>query len=191
MLFTEPETEFIGLLAQGLNRQEICRAMQIDHEQYWTFWNRVSDKAEVVDDPVDNNIASLLAFERSRAAALSAQLFASEARLRALMEISPQAILIADGHSGKILQVNDAAIRLFGYQRAELIGMIVEEFVPPDQRDLHLKQRTGFLRSIRKREIGYHPEIIALTKDGLRVNLSIGLTATPTTDDVMVVCTPC
>ena len=61
-----------------------------------------------------------------------------------------------------------------------------EELVPEDVRSLHVKQRTGFLNSIRKREIGYHPPIFAKRKDGSRIELNIGLTATPTSDDVEV-----
>jgi hypothetical protein len=45
------------------------------------------------------------------------------------------------------------------------------------------------LRSVRKREMGYHPPITGLKRYGTEVRMSIALTATVKDDDVMVVCT--
>jgi len=38
--------------------------------------------------------------------------------------------------------------------------------------------------------MGYHPPIEALRKDGSKIWLEIGLTATQASEDVMVVCRP-
>ncbi|OFW61904.1 MAG: hypothetical protein A2133_03125 [Actinobacteria bacterium RBG_16_64_13] len=47
----------------------------------------------------------------------------SEERYRQLFELESNAIVVADGESGRILEVNSAAIALYGYSRAEFLSM--------------------------------------------------------------------
>ena len=54
-----------------------------------------------------------------------------ENALAALMDSAPDGILILDP-DGKIVLANDAAERLFGYARNELVGEPVEFLVPLD-----------------------------------------------------------
>lgn len=134
--------------------------------------------------------AALLHHERSLRRRLEREAWAAEARLDALMDIAPEAILLVQGRTGEILQANNQAQIIFGYSAAELVGMSVEMLVPADQREIHVAYRKGFLSSVRKRALGYHPEIHALRRDGTTIELDIALTATPATDDVLVVCCP-
>ena len=55
-----------------------------------------------------------------------------QARFRELLEAAPYAILDCDG-DGRILIVNAAAERLFGYSQAELLERRVEELIPRPQ----------------------------------------------------------
>jgi PAS domain S-box-containing protein len=119
---------------------------------------------------------------------LEGEIWAGEARLNALMDIAPEAIVLANGRSGRILKANHQASVIFGYTLRELVGLPVEALVPSDLHDIHVKYRQGFLHNVRKREMGYHPPIQAVRKDGSLVELDIALTATAATDDVMVVC---
>ena len=56
----------------------------------------------------------------------------SEARLRQLLEVAPEAILEVDAQ-GKILLVNEAAEQMFGYSREELLALNVDALVPEAQ----------------------------------------------------------
>jgi hypothetical protein len=67
--------------------------------------------------------------------------------------------------------------------------MSIEDLVPREHRGIHPAYRLGFLASMRKRNIGYHPPIFAVRSDGKHVELSIGLTCSSADEDVMVVCT--
>ncbi len=58
----------------------------------------------------------------------------SDAQFRLLFEHSPDAIFLED-LDGNVLDVNDAACRLHGRSREELVGMNVLELVPPALRD--------------------------------------------------------
>jgi PAS domain S-box-containing protein len=60
---------------------------------------------------------------------------ASETRFRVLFEHSPDAMFVED-ESGHVLDANEAAARLHGVTRAELIGKHVTDLVPPGHRDV-------------------------------------------------------
>lgn len=111
-----------------------------------------------------------------------------EARFQALMAILPQAVLVIDGRTGMIKGGNDYACHLFGYTMEKLLSISVEELVPVEIRAVHPAYRLGFLRSVRKREMGYHPPIFGVRADGTKIEMAIALTATTADDDVMVVC---
>ena len=57
------------------------------------------------------------------------ELSVSETRLRSVLSVAADAILVID-ESGKILQANPAASRIFGYDLDELLGGPVEKIMP-------------------------------------------------------------
>ncbi|HPA21242.1 MAG TPA: PAS domain S-box protein [Verrucomicrobiae bacterium] len=61
-----------------------------------------------------------------------ATLLESEARYRLLFDANPSACLVFDGKTGGFLVVNDGAVVRYGYSRAELLKMRIE--------DLHLEE---------------------------------------------------
>jgi PAS domain S-box-containing protein len=62
--------------------------------------------------------------------------------LLAVLDAVPDAILGVDA-DGRVLFVNDPAVRLFGYPAAEVVGRPVEVLVPVDLRDRHVLWREG------------------------------------------------
>lgn len=187
--FSKEELRILELLGEGLSEHEISESLQIGDDEFKVLFQALSDKIDWYEPKTTEGLSQALLFERSRRARLLGQLHASESRFHALMDLTPNGVLIVDGHSGKVLHANPQCEDFFGYTPRELVGMEVEKLIAEDKRELHIKQRTGFLRSIRKREIGYHPPIHALQKNGSVMELVIGLIATSTSDDVMVICT--
>ena len=53
----------------------------------------------------------------------------SEARYRALAEATLEAMCIHEG--GRVLEVNAAAVALFGYPREEVVGMLLDDLIDP------------------------------------------------------------
>lgn len=70
-----------------------------------------------------------------RVAERTAELSASEARLRTLVENAPEAIVVFDGQSGRFEMVNENAVRLYGRSREELLRLRPGEVSPPFQPD--------------------------------------------------------
>jgi PAS domain S-box-containing protein len=58
-----------------------------------------------------------------------------EEQYRTLVEHAPEAIVVFDIETGQFVDVNDNAVKLFGYEREELIGMSPDALSPPTQPD--------------------------------------------------------
>ena len=65
----------------------------------------------------------------------TAELQASEARMRTLVEHAPEAIVVFDAATGRFTQVNENATRLYGRSREELLGMTPTDVSPEKQAD--------------------------------------------------------
>lgn len=80
-------------------------------------------------------------------------------RLALLLNHSPDALVCVD-EDGLIVLANDEACVLFGYDRQELVGKKVEELLPSDSRERHVKDRSNFFE---------HPSTLHLSdRQGLR-----------------------
>ena len=77
----------------------------------------------------------------------------SDAYFRNLLESAPDAMIIID-ESGRIVIANGQAITMFGYPRADLIGMQIEELMPAKYRDRHIDHRGSYIAAARIRPMG-------------------------------------
>lgn len=179
---TESDREILRLLSEGLSDHELKLKLRIPQEDLDEAAARISARAEVESDDAGRYYEQAL---RKRA---ERQNHSLHARFAALMEILPHAILVVDGRTGIIKEFNDKACEVFGYSREEMNGLSVEELVPENKKSIHHAYRLGFLASVRKREMGYHPPIFGIRRDGVKIEMAIALTATTADDDVMVVC---
>jgi two-component system sensor kinase FixL len=94
--------------------------------------------------------------------------------LRVLVEASPTALLMVDT-SGSITLVNGQAETVFGYSRAELLGMNVDALVPSRYRDWHVGDRAAYAADATVRAMGAGRELFARRKNGTEVPVEIAL----------------
>jgi PAS domain S-box-containing protein len=85
----------------------------------------------------------------------------SEEKYRSLVETSPDLIYITDRNSGKILDLNAAAIKALGYSRDDVIGKVSGNRVVPSQREAY-NQEFERLKKIGR----YSGEFDVRKKDG-------------------------
>ena len=71
--------------------------------------------------------------------------------------------------------MNAEAERAFGYSRAELLSMRVEELVPDRFRHAHQGYRDGFFAAPDTRGMGVGRELFGLRKDGTEIPIELGL----------------
>ena len=83
----------------------------------------------------------------------------------ALVESALEGIVIMDD-KGRILDVNPAAEKIFGYRSEHVIGCTVsEKLIPPSKRKAHENGLTSFLTTGEKKMIGCRVEITAMRSD--------------------------
>ncbi len=112
--------------------------------------------------------------------ALDQALRMREKQMRQLLEAAPDAILQID-REGRIVLANDAAETTFGYTRAELSQMLVDELVPMVSRGAHVRDRTNYAEQPITRPMGGGLQLKAQRKDGTLIPVEISLS--PSRDD--------
>ncbi len=111
----------------------------------------------------------------------------NEERFENLFEASPDGFLIVDG-SGRITLVNRKADLLFGYSRAELLEMTVEDLIPKDSVLDHASRRSEFMMAKVSRPMGARGvPLFARRKDGTTFRVAISLSPIETSEGEMVV----
>jgi PAS domain S-box-containing protein len=92
----------------------------------------------------------------------------SEAQYRLLFESNPQPMWVYDVETLRFLAVNDAAVRHYGYSRAEFLEMTIKDIRPPEEVQLlsdYLAAATG--------ELDHAGEWRHRTKDGTTITVEI------------------
>ncbi|MEO8149478.1 MAG: PAS domain-containing sensor histidine kinase [Bacteroidia bacterium] len=95
--------------------------------------------------------------------------------LEALFEHATESIIVVDEH-GKILLVNPATEKLFGYRQKELTDKTVEFLLPQRYADKHIENRENYNKHPHARGMGIGMDLYARKKDGLEFPVEISLT---------------
>ncbi len=99
-------------------------------------------------------------------------------RFQTLLETAPDAIVEVDSN-GKLVMLNAAVDRLFGYKREELIGLSVEILIPEAMRHSHVKHRGDYMDHPGIRPMGIGMELLARRKDGSEFPVEVSLSPVP------------
>ena len=116
--------------------------------------------------------------ERDVAEARAAELAASEARQRAILEAALDGVLSID-QQARITYANTAAEQIFGYRADELIGRpLAEAIVPPSLRQAHRDGFARYLATGEARILDQRIEITAMRADGSEFPAELTITRT-------------
>lgn len=103
-----------------------------------------------------------------------------EDRANRIFEAAPTAMLVVR-ETGAIESANTAAMRLFGYNWDQLVGMSVDRLLPAHLRQAHALHRQQYGQDPRARSMGIGKTLAAIRADGTGFPVEIGLT--PLKDD--------
>lgn len=98
----------------------------------------------------------------------------SEENTRSLLDAASLGIIGVDAR-GRIVLVNPAAERMFGYTREELLGETMELLVPEGLRARHTGHRAAFHRNPHPRPMGLGMDLSARRKDGVEFPVEVSL----------------
>jgi PAS domain S-box-containing protein len=110
----------------------------------------------------------------------------SSMALEGFLEAAPDAIVVVD-RPGNIVIVNQLAERMFGYSRPELLGMQIDNLVPPRFRTPHAGYRSDYSREPRTRPMGEGRELSGRRRDGSEFPVEISLSPLQTETGTLVV----
>jgi PAS domain S-box-containing protein len=108
-----------------------------------------------------------------------------EAKFRDLLESTPDAIIMANP-TGRIVLANGQAERLFGYQKGELLGELVEMLLPERYHGGHVAHRSNYFATPRARSMGAGLELYGRRKDGVEFPVEISLSPLETDEGTLV-----
>lgn len=94
--------------------------------------------------------------------------------LNALFEHATEGIIIAD-KAGKIVKANPSVERLFGYDKGELTGKVIEDLVPRKYKEQHEKDRSNYNKNPHARAMGKNMDLFARRKDETEFPVEISL----------------
>lgn len=109
----------------------------------------------------------------------------AEDQFRLAIEAAPNGMMMVD-EQGKVVLVNAQIEQLFGYSRAEFVGMNVDQLLPERFRAGHDVTRASFFSKPHARPMGAGRELFARRKDGTEVPVEIGLSPIRTPSALLV-----
>jgi PAS domain S-box-containing protein len=107
------------------------------------------------------------------------------AQMRLAIEAAPNGMVMVD-ERGAITMVNSQLERMFGYDRAEMLGRTIEMLLPGRFREAHPGQRKDYLRSAETRAMGHGRDLFARRKDGTEFPVEVGLNPAATPEGTFV-----
>ncbi len=104
---------------------------------------------------------------------------------REIFQSMSEGILMVD-ESGKIVIANPIGEQIFGYDKNELTGVMLENLLPERFRGRHVNFRKGFNEHPEPRRMGFGRDLTALRKNGVEFPVEISLSYTKVQGKLLV-----
>ncbi len=108
------------------------------------------------------------------------------AHMTSLFENATEGIILTGPH-GKIVLVNPATERIFGFNNDELIGQPIEILIPEQVKPHHHTLREGFYQTPSNRVMGQGRDLYGRKKDGSNIPVEVSLSHYKKNDELFVI----
>jgi PAS domain S-box-containing protein len=109
----------------------------------------------------------------------------SDDRYRQLLNAAPDAMIVV-GEDGRLQLVNDAAERMFGFARAELIGEPLDRLIPERWREGHSTMVASYMHKPVARPMSSGHVLFGRRKDGSEIPIEVSLSPLRTASSLTV-----
>ncbi|WP_207515676.1 sensor histidine kinase [Longitalea luteola] len=106
--------------------------------------------------------------------------------LTSLFEHATEGIILTNGE-GKIILINPAAQRTFGYTENEIIGSLIEVLIPERFSKHHKELRAGFYEQPQHRVMGHGRDLYGRRKDGMEIPVEVSLSFYKRDEELFVI----
>ena len=110
----------------------------------------------------------------------------SRSHMTSLFENATEGILLTND-KGRIILVNPAALRVFGYREDELIDQPIEVLLPKKYREGHVALRDGFAKKPSNRVMGHGRDLYGQRKNGENFPVEVSLSPYKQQDEQFVI----
>jgi two-component system CheB/CheR fusion protein len=141
-----------------------------------------SNRGVAVEGSVESVIAS--GIDHTESSETRRRAVESEATVLTLLETAAQSILTVN-QQGKILLVNAATDKMFGYSRDEIIGQDIGVLLPERFRQRHNEHVTKWFLQPIPRQMGAGLDLAGLRKDGTEFPVDVSLSSIQTADGII------
>jgi PAS domain S-box-containing protein len=117
---------------------------------------------------------------------LYANIRSDKTHMTSLFENATEGILLTN-NEGKIILINPAAERMFGYNAIELVGNMVEVLLPGQSKNKHIGLREGFYKAPSNRAMGRGRDLYAKRKDNSEFPVEVSLSHYRERNDMYVI----
>jgi PAS domain S-box-containing protein len=103
---------------------------------------------------------------------------------RRIVETASDAVVTIN-QNHEVVYMNQAAERLFGYRRSEILGGDLSPLIPSEHRANHRHYVERYVRTRRPRMIGHVAQVEAERRDGTRIPISISFSVAESDDGLL------
>lgn len=110
------------------------------------------------------------------------ELSKSKQRYEALLEAAPDPVFVADAEAGELIEVNNAAERLVGKPRDQIVGQDLTTLHPAEDTELYrdaFNQITEEQTTVRRLPDGSRPKLVSADDETIPLEISIGTVSLP------------
>ncbi|NRR30180.1 response regulator [Oxalobacteraceae bacterium] len=147
--------------------------------------NRLEAQILSHNSALEQQVSARTAMLEQQAEELEAQknaIQSTEARYRAIIELAPDGLLVAN-EQGRITMANPRMAEIFGYAEAEMVGQPLELLVPAEQPQGSSALRDSFMAINARHALGDTQSLTGRRKDGSEFPLELGLSFLPASGD--------